>query len=80
MKTFFFFLLQTELGDIYKVELDMEPSLNEQVIGKIVSNVRVSVFDTIQPATSLCITKTGLLFAASEQGNHILHVLRKNKS
>ena len=71
-KTFFFFLLQTELGDIYKVELDMEPSLNEQVIGKIVSNVRVSVFDTIQPATSLCITKTGLLFAASEQGNHIL--------
>jgi splicing factor 3B subunit 3 len=66
-KDLFFFLLQSELGDLYKVTLELDPS-----DPKIVQNVVVTVFDTIAPANSLCITKTGLLFAASEFGNHAL--------
>lgn len=66
-KDFFFFLLQSELGDLYKVILDIDPAQP-----KIVRSVIVSVFDTIQPTSSLCITKTGMLFAASEFGNHTL--------
>lgn len=66
-KDFFFFLLQSELGDLYKVTLDIDPAQS-----KIVRSVIVSVFDTIQPSNSLCISKTGMLFAASEFGNHTL--------
>lgn len=66
-KDMFFFMIQTELGDLYKVTL----ILNE-TDKKIVENIVVSVFDTIAPANSLCITKTGLLFAASEFSNHYL--------
>ena len=66
-KDLFFFLLQSEYGDLYKVNLDLDPNDS-----KIVQNVVVTVFDTISPANSLCITKTGLLFAASEFGNHAL--------
>ena len=66
-KDLFFFLLQSELGDLYKVTLELDAS-----DPKIVENVVVTVFDTIPPANSLCITKTGLLFAASEFGNHAL--------
>lgn len=66
-KDFFFFLLQSELGDLYKVTLDIDSSQP-----KIVKSVIVSVFDTIQPVNNLSISKTGMLFAASEFGNHTL--------
>jgi len=65
-KDLFFFLLQSEYGDIYKVTLEMGDTIDE------VKNVKISVFDTIPTCASLCITKTGLLFAASEFGNHHL--------
>ena len=52
------------MGDLYKVTLDYE--------GEVVRDVVVSVFDTIHQANSLCITKTGLLFAASEFADHAL--------
>ncbi|TMW62173.1 hypothetical protein Poli38472_009666 [Pythium oligandrum] len=60
----FFVLLQSELGDLYKISLDYS--------GNVVQEVKVQYFDTIPVATSLCITKTGLLFAASEFANHYL--------
>jgi splicing factor 3B subunit 3 len=66
-KDMFFFLLQSELGDIYKVTLVLD-----QADKSIVRDVVVTVFDTLPPAVSLCITKTGLLFCASEFGNHFL--------
>ena len=66
-KGLFFFMIQSELGDIYKVTLDISPSEP-----KVVKNVIVTVFDSVQVATNLCITKTGLLFVASEFGNHAL--------
>jgi splicing factor 3B subunit 3 len=66
-KDLFFFLLQSEYGDLYKVTFELSPN-----DGKVVTNVIVTVFDSIPVANSLCITKTGLLFAASEFGNHSL--------
>ena len=66
-KDLFFFLLQSEYGDLYKVTFDLDPADH-----KIVTNVIVTVFDSIAVANSLCITKTGLLYTASEFGNHAL--------
>lgn len=60
----FFFLVQTEVGDIYKTTLEVE--------GDLVKDVVVAVFDSIFPCSSLCITRTGLLFAAAEFGDHAL--------
>jgi hypothetical protein len=57
--------LQSEYGDIYKVTLAYE--------GESVSEVKVKVFDTIPPCVSICVLKTGFLFAASEFGNHALY-------
>lgn len=37
-----------------------------------VRDVIVSVFDTVAPANALCITRSGLLFCASEFGDHAL--------
>ena len=60
----FFFLLQTEVGDLYKVTFDYE--------GDTVNDLVVSVFDTVACANALCITRNGLLFAAAEFGDHAL--------
>ncbi|RHY51840.1 hypothetical protein DYB38_005629 [Aphanomyces astaci] len=60
----FFVIVQSELGDLYKVTLTY---VNDQV-----SAVKVKFFDTLPPAVALCITKTGYLFAASEASKHYL--------
>jgi len=60
-KDLFFFLLQSELGDLYKLTLSYTKDE--------VHNVLVQYFDTIPPAISLCVLKSGYLFAASEFGN-----------
>ena len=65
VKGMFFFLLQSEIGDLYKATLVIDP--NDP---KVVQNLIITVFDSIQPANSLCITKSGFLFVASEFGNH----------
>lgn len=57
--------LQSEYGDIYKATLVYE--------GEAVSELRVKYFDSLPPATSLAVLKTGFLFAASETGNHALY-------
>jgi len=67
-KSGFFFLLQSEWGDLYKVSLQAA-----QDNPKVVQNVQVVVFDTIQPANSFCITRLGLLYVASEFANHALY-------
>ncbi len=58
-------LPQSEYGDLYKVTL--------QTSGDAVSELRIKYFDTIPPCTSVCVLKTGFLFAASEFGNHALY-------
>ena len=57
--------VQSEYGDLYKVTL--------QTSGDAVTELRVKYFDTIPPCTSICVLKTGFLFAASEFGNHALY-------
>ena len=56
---------QSEYGDIYKVSLTYSE--------KTVSEVKVKYFDTLPPCISICVLKTGFLFAASEFGNHALY-------
>ncbi|XVE52756.1 hypothetical protein DITRI_Ditri02bG0149100 [Diplodiscus trichospermus] len=64
-KSMFFFLLQTEYGDIFKVTLEHG---NDGV-----TELNIKYFDTIPVTASMCILKTGFLFAASEFGNHALY-------
>ncbi|KAL0313865.1 UNVERIFIED_CONTAM: Spliceosome-associated protein A [Sesamum angustifolium] len=64
-KSMFFFLLQTEYGDIFKVTLEHE---NDRV-----KELKIKYFDTIPVTSSLCVLKSGFLFAASEFGNHALY-------
>ena len=66
-KGLFFFMLQSELGDLYKVSLVLDPNNRN-----IVQDVTLTVFDSLPTASSICITKTGLMFVASEFSNHLL--------
>ncbi|RZB89684.1 Spliceosome-associated protein 130 B isoform C [Glycine soja] len=65
LKNMFFFLLQTEYGDIFKVTLEHN---NDRV-----SELKIKYFDTIPVTASMCVLKSGFLFAASEFGNHALY-------
>ncbi|KAF5742643.1 splicing factor family protein [Tripterygium wilfordii] len=64
-KSRFFFLLQTEYGDIFKVTLEHD---NDRV-----TELKIKYFDTIPVAAAMCVLKSGFLFAASEFGNHALY-------
>ncbi|KAF6148902.1 hypothetical protein GIB67_014273 [Kingdonia uniflora] len=64
-KSMFFFLLQTEYGDVFKVTLDYDK--------EIVNELKIKYFDTIPVTTAMSVLKTGFLFAASEFGNHALY-------
>jgi splicing factor 3B subunit 3 len=57
----FFFLLQSEEGDLYKITIEHE---EEEV-----KALKIKYFDTVPIASSLCILKSGFLFVASEFGN-----------
>jgi splicing factor 3B subunit 3 len=63
-KNLFFFLVQSEFGDVYRITMEYE---EDQV-----KELHVKYFDTLAPTNSLCVLKSGLLFAASEFGNHYL--------
>lgn len=64
-KSVFFFLAQTEQGDIFKVTLETE--------GDMVTEIKLKYFDTVPVAAAMCVLKTGFLFVASEFGNHYLY-------
>lgn len=65
MKDFYFVLVQTEYGDLYRIEI-----VNE---GAEVKELICRYLDTIPVASSLCILKSGFLFAASESTDHTLY-------
>lgn len=67
-KSMFFFLLQTEYGDIFKVTLDHKRDEHDRVM-----ELKIKYFDTIPVTAAMCLLKTGFLFAASEFGNHALY-------
>lgn len=61
MRGDFFFLLQNEDGDIFKVTMDRD---EEEV-----QSLKIKYFDTVPTAMNMCILKSGYLFIASEFGN-----------
>jgi splicing factor 3B subunit 3 len=61
MKGDFFFLLQSEDGDLFKVTIEHK---DEEVL-----SLKIKYFDTVPTASALCILKSGFLFVASEFGN-----------
>lgn len=65
MKGFFFVLIQSEYGDIYKIELVHDEGL--------VREVKCSYFETLPVCTALCVLKSGYLFAAAESGDHLFY-------
>ncbi|KAL6424084.1 hypothetical protein ACFW04_009760 [Cataglyphis niger] len=64
-KSMFFFLAQTEQGDIFKITLETDEDM--------VTEIKLKYFDTVPVAASMCVLKTGFLFVASEFGNHYLY-------
>ncbi|CAG9837474.1 unnamed protein product [Diabrotica balteata] len=64
-KSMFFFLAQTEQGDIFKITLETDDDM--------VTEIKLKYFDTVPVATAMCVLKTGFLFVASEFGNHYLY-------
>ncbi|WAR13629.1 LOW QUALITY PROTEIN: SF3B3-like protein [Mya arenaria] len=68
-KSMFFFLAQTEQGDIFKVTLETDEDM--------VTEIHLKYFDTIPLAASLCVLKSGFLFASSEFGNHNLYQIAR---
>lgn len=72
----FFFLLQTEDGDLFKVTLDMSEDEEGNITGEV-ARMKIKYFDTIPVATNLCILKSGFLFAACEFGNHHFYQFEK---
>jgi len=77
MKGAFFFLLQTEDGDLFKVTLEMaEPEEGKPPTGEVL-RMKLKYFDTVPVATSLLIFKSGFLFIAAETGNHHYYQFEK---
>jgi splicing factor 3B subunit 3 len=75
MRGTFFFLLQTEDGDLFRVTLDMVEE-KDQPTGEV-GRLKIKYFDTVPVAASLCILKSGFLFVAAESGNHHFYQFEK---
>lgn len=69
MKAAFFFLLQNEDGDLFKVTIDHE--------GEDMLALKIKYFDTVPVAANLCILRAGFLYVASEAGNPLLYSFQK---
>lgn len=76
MRGAFFFLLQSEDGDLFKVTIDMLEDENGQPTGEV-QRLKIKYFDTVPVATSLCILKSGFLFISCETGNHQFYQFEK---
>lgn len=66
-KNDFFILLQSHLGDCFKINVYYDDD-NENI-----NNISISYFDTIPLATSLNILKSGFLFANAHNGNKLFY-------
>ena len=64
-KSMFFFLVQTEQGDIFKITLETDEDM--------VTEIKLKYFDTVPVASGMNVLKTCFLFVASEFGNHYLY-------
>ncbi|KAG4293576.1 pre-mRNA-splicing factor rse-1 [Fusarium proliferatum] len=71
----FFFLLQSEDGDIFKLTFDLHE--DEGALTGQVRRIKIKYFDTLPVASNLCILKSGFLFVATESGNHHFYQFEK---
>lgn len=62
-KDFFFFLLQNELGDIFKLTFTLSETNKSELL-----NIELEYFDSVAPSVSICVTKRGFMFCAAEKG------------
>ena len=69
----FFALLQTEDGDVFKLEFVAETLRHGGL--PLVTEMVLYYFDTIPVASSLCVLKSGFLFCPCEAGDGILYEL-----
>jgi splicing factor 3B subunit 3 len=76
MRGAFFFLLQTEDGDMFKVTIDMAKNSRDEPTGEVL-RLKIKYFDTVPIATSLCILRRGFLFVAAESGDHVFYQFEK---
>mmetsp|Transcript_17228 Transcript_17228/g.41993 ORF Transcript_17228/g.41993 Transcript_17228/m.41993 type:complete len:1288 (+) Transcript_17228:257-4120(+) len=65
-KSKFFCLAQSEVGDVYKLSVDVSED-------KVVTGMQLALLDTLPTANALNISKKGMLFVASEFGDHGLY-------
>lgn len=72
----FFFLLQSDDGDLFKVTFDLAEDADGKTSGEV-GRIKIKYFDTIPLANSICILKSGYLFSASEFGNHHFYQFEK---
>ncbi|ROT40397.1 hypothetical protein SODALDRAFT_290612 [Sodiomyces alkalinus F11] len=72
----FFFLLQTEDGDLFKVTIDMAEDQEGNPTGEV-KRLKIKYFDTVPVASSLCILKSGFLYVASQFGNYHFYQFEK---
>jgi splicing factor 3B subunit 3 len=61
----FFYLLQTDDGDLFKVTINAPKGS--------VESIQIKYFDTIPLATNLCLLRAGFLFVACESGDRALY-------
>ena len=67
--------MQSEYGDLYKVTVSADGADKGRV-----TELKIKYFDTLPPCTSVCVLRTGFLFAASEFGNHALYQFQVSAS
>ncbi|PHH70791.1 hypothetical protein CDD82_6921 [Ophiocordyceps australis] len=72
----FFFLLQTEDGDLFRVTMDMAKDEADKPTGDI-KQLSIKYFDTVPVASTFCILKSGFLFVASQYGNSCFYQFEK---
>ncbi|KAF2104355.1 pre-mRNA-splicing factor rse1 [Rhizodiscina lignyota] len=72
MRDDFFFLVQTEDGDLFKVKLQMVKDENEKSTGEI-RCLTIKYFETVPVATSIVILRSGFLFVATETGKQLFY-------
>lgn len=64
----FFFIIQSEYGDLYKISLECTEQL--------VNSISIQYFDTLSPGIQINILQTGYLFHAAESSNHGLYLFK----
>ncbi|ANZ76486.1 BA75_03511T0 [Komagataella pastoris] len=77
MKNTFFFLLQSDLGDIFKVSVNYKEVYDDTYETKEVSSIEIKYFDSLPVCLDLHIFKSGFLFADTEIGDKYLYQFEK---